>query len=97
RDLHTFPTRRSSDLESIIVYGRSVLGDSIIVRLFDASGIVVRLETIPVEEDGTFIKQVFVWPQQPSKQYPFGAYLLEVRSSIITDRKSTRLNSSHVK
>jgi len=73
-----------SPTESIIVYGRSVLGDSIIVRLFDASGIVVRLETIPVEEDGTFIKQVFVWPQQPSKQYPFGAYLLEVRSSIIT-------------
>src|SRR5690606_39506341 len=34
-----------SPTESIIVYGRSVLGDSIIVRLFDASGIVVRLET----------------------------------------------------
>lgn len=68
--------------DTVIVYGRAIPEDALAIRLFDPSGKVLRLETLKVRSDGAFTEQVFVWPQ-PSKQYAFGTYSIEVRSSIV--------------
>ncbi|WP_148680754.1 hypothetical protein [Candidatus Nitrososphaera gargensis] len=81
-----FNLNLSSDVfapgDTVILYGKVIPEDAIVVRLFDPSGKVLRLETFTARSDGTITEQVFVWPE-PSKQYPFGIYSLEVRSSIV--------------
>ncbi len=87
-----FDIKLSSDVyapgDTVIMYGKVIPEDSIVVRLFDPSGKVLRLETFKARSDGTVTEQVFVWPQ-PSKQYPFGIYSIEVRSSIISSDVKT--------
>jgi hypothetical protein len=68
--------------DTVIIYGRAIPDDALVIRLFDPSSKVLRLETFKVRSDGTFTEQIFVWPK-PSKQYAFGAYSIEIRSSIV--------------
>src|SRR5436309_7537256 len=71
RDLHSFPTRRSSDLcASVISTGGAPRAST-----------VPLIETAPVESEETS------WMRQWNAGSP----------SASLDRKSTRLNSSHVK
>ncbi len=87
-----FDLKLSSDVyapgDTIIVYGKVIPEDAIVVRLFDPSGKVLRLETFKARSDGTITEQAFVWPQ-PSKEYPFGIYSIEVRSSIVPSDAET--------
>jgi len=74
--------------DTVIVYGKVIPEDALVVRLFDPSGKVLRLETLKARSDGTITEQVFVWPQ-PSKQYAFGLYSIEVKSSIVPSDTKT--------
>src|SRR5690606_40597389 len=73
RDLHSFPTRRSSDLESIALRLASVAE-----RMIDLRAVMTYA------------------PDMGSHVSSNDAQLLHDRSEV-EDRKSTRLNSSHVK
>lgn len=81
-----FDVKLSSDVfapgDTVIIYGKVIPEDALVVRLFDPSGKVLRLETFKARSDGTITEQIFAWPQ-PSKEYPFGIYSVEVRSSIV--------------
>src|SRR5207302_6308852 len=82
-DLHSFPTRRSSDLQSIL-RGVSKL-PAAHVAVFDARGLRLRRYwEIPVSADRA--------PPDAAQQL---VALLDL--AVAKDRKSTRLNSSHVK
>src|SRR5690606_41424844 len=73
RDLHSFPTRRSSDL-TLGVLPEHVLANEF---RFDEDGNIIGIdESNPLASDGGKIKAL---------------------QSLGLDRKSTRLNSSHVK
>src|SRR5690606_41732112 len=79
-DLHSFPTRRSSDLHA---------GDRAEVLVLAALDLVLgdsdRAEARLVRIDEAHLALA-------------GAYLLQLEATIVVgDRKSTRLNSSHVK
>src|SRR5690606_42032051 len=83
-DLHSFPTRRSSDL--VIVGATSGIGRAIARRLAERGDSVVILG---INEEDLQRSAADVASRHPS-QTNFGYVLCE-------DRKSTRLNSSHVK
>jgi len=87
-----FDIRLSSNVyapnETIIAYGKVMPNDAVIVRVFDPTGKVLRLDTFNARNDGTFTEQIFVWPM-PSKQYPLGTYSLEFRSSIVPSDTKT--------
>src|SRR5690606_40956768 len=89
RDLHSFPTRRSSDLDQDSIIGEFAplgLGEPICIAAAHGRNINPMLEAVLVkgdiqaapelDEDGNPIERLPVTP---------------------IDRKSTRLNSSHVK
>src|SRR5690606_42154771 len=79
RDLHSFPTRRSSDLEArLAVFQRLALGGGVGVYRHG------NIKEHRLEQTGKQW-QVFAVGKQ------FGEQTIQV------DRKSTRLNSSHVK
>src|SRR5699024_12878297 len=80
-DLHSFPTRRSSDLEGY-------------------SSIIWRTVTVLSQREFSFIRP---WPKEKQsvtvKSWQPGAQqrnLVDSHSLLWRDRKSTRLNSSHV-
>src|SRR5690606_41561663 len=77
RDLHSFPTRRSSDL----VVQREVALEGVLGR--DRLHRLVRLHRALVDAARTPVQA--------------GAEAAEARLQLLQDRKSTRLNSSHVK
>src|SRR5206468_10684880 len=87
RDLHSFPTRRSSDLHqgTFLVEGKSTY----VFALSD--GRQVKGEDLQQQRD---------WPWRDSPQVP-GMRYARLRATsptygaVTLDRKSTRLNSSH--
>src|SRR5690606_41513542 len=90
RDLHSFPTRRSSDLAAVA--RRKVLdGHAAVVRLANRRVVLehhLPLST-PPRQDGA--------PQKDGKLRPAHAMPVSEGVDVAEDRKSTRLNSSHVK
>jgi hypothetical protein len=72
----------------LVLYGKVLPNDSLIVRILDPEGKTVRLDAISSDENGSLTAQVFRWPQ-PSRNFVFGLYTIEVNSSIIpTDSKT---------
>src|SRR5690606_42052092 len=83
RDLHSFPTRRSSDLE---ISGDPTTGPSFAEHLVDT--------------DGDGVKSAQLGPQRiqvPVVGVTLRRVLVDELVQHVLDRKSTRLNSSHVK
>src|SRR5690606_41547432 len=82
RDLHSFPTRRSSDLASAV----------------SADQLRLTLENVRAAFDLNYA--FFDWKKE-NRQWDVDHRLARIRARIdagdYTDRKSTRLNSSHVK
>src|SRR5436309_12430322 len=76
--LHSFPTRRSSDLK----IGPSIMSGSALF-LFGAPG---NGKTAVAERISRVLSDPIYIP-----------HALEVDGTVVKDRKSTRLNSSHVK
>src|SRR5205807_4018036 len=83
RYLHSFPTRRSSDLLLLEAY-RECLRD-----VFDMPAL---LETLRAIEQ----RQLRVHVVETRKPSPFASSLLFSYVANFVDRKSTRLNSSHL-
>src|SRR5690625_5801435 len=73
RYLHSFPTRRSSDLE-----GRPALTDLEVAEGFDRVDVLRLVASV-----------------EPSSEHPIARAIVEAAEAE-ADRKSTRLNSSHV-
>src|SRR5699024_11915526 len=93
--LSSFPTRRSSDLRGILIIIESGgIIDTIIL------GLVAMIEGLPsgISVIGVFLAQTifnFVVPSGSGKVLITMPILSPV-ADIVGDRKSTRLNSSHV-
>src|SRR5699024_12336283 len=93
RDLYTFPTRRSSDLES----STSKLGklNNKSVKIYQKPG-----DSTTAKAAGTTNANQVFYIKKQGKTLRGGTYY-QIRNSLsgnkgIKDRKSTRLNSSHV-
>jgi hypothetical protein len=72
----------------LVLYGRVLPNDSLIIRILDPEGKTVRIDAINSDENGAVTAQVFQWPE-PSRNFVFGRYTIEVHSSIIpTDSKA---------
>jgi hypothetical protein len=67
--------------ETMVIYGAGAPNDSLIVRIFDPSGIAIRIDNIETTSDGFFREAIFRWPE-PSVSVPFGSYAVEVISSL---------------
>src|SRR5690606_40550030 len=91
--LHSFPTRRSSDLFLVLSL---VLG--LIIHVSFSSMLLVY----------SLVSMAYSHPAIRIKKYPYGSWLIAgffqgcftlvmAYSGLTGDRKSTRLNSSHVK
>src|SRR5207302_8533472 len=86
RDLHSFPTRRSSDLPPVANYVNAVrTGNLLFLAGKGPSAVKGKLGAeFTVEQGYQHARSV-------------GLALLAVMKAELGDRKSTRLNSSHVK
>jgi hypothetical protein len=67
--------------ETMVIYGAGAPNDSLIVRIFDPSGIAIRIDNIETTSDGFFREAIFRWPE-PEVSVPFGSYAVEVISSL---------------
>src|SRR5690606_40107987 len=97
--LHSFPTRRSSDLRPTALILSNILGH--IPDYEQARGIVTRLMAelpsgsyLSINDGSRGIDPVFERAQDAYNESGAAPYIL--RSVDEIDRKSTRLNSSHV-
>src|SRR5690606_40944873 len=88
RDLHSFPTRRSSDLdptvslEWLVEDGQQVLANQLLLRLSGPARAILSGERAALN----FLQTLSAVATR-CRQY----------ADLVRDRKSTRLNSSHVK
>src|SRR5690606_39541611 len=90
RNLHSFPTRRSSDLKE--VQSRIPWGTVIVF------GIGISLGTaLLTTQAGQWLGQQVVVRTGLDAFGPLGVFSILAAFLILIDRKSTRLNSSHVK
>src|SRR5690606_39938603 len=80
RDLHSFPTRRSSDLTAISLFEPELISDDTTRQIVE----ILKEGSEHLQE--TLNNHIDILSQQNSLHVP-----------LEQDRKSTRLNSSHVK
>lgn len=73
--------------ETMVIYGAGAPNDSLIVRIFDPSGLAIRIDNVVTTPDGFFREAIFRWPE-PQVSVPFGSYAIEAISSL--DRVDTR-------
>src|SRR5206468_10851848 len=87
--LHSFPTRRSSDLFLTVIYNNQVWNASLnAARGLYPEGVAARTRNFP----GTDLSPS---PNFELTAQACGAYAARVEEPGELDRKSTRLNSSH--
>jgi hypothetical protein len=73
--------------ETTVIYGAGAPNDSLIVRIFDPSGLAIKIDNVVTDSDGFFREAIFRWPE-PEVSVPFGTYAIEAISSL--DRVDTR-------
>jgi hypothetical protein len=66
-----------SATEPLVVYGTDQPNDVLIVRLYEPGGRAIKMDSIPVDRNGFYRKEIFDWPA-PSRNLPFGTYTVEV-------------------
>ena len=67
--------------DTLVVYGAANPNEILIIRIYDPSGLAIRIDNVQVDEDGFFREGVFEWPQ-PSRNLAFGSYAVEAVSSL---------------
>lgn len=67
--------------DTMVVYGKGAANDTLVARLVDPAGKVLRQDILKLDKNGIFTAQLFTWPPA-SNTYPYGIYNLEVISSI---------------
>src|SRR5690606_39553623 len=95
RGLHSFPTRRSSDL-GLCLGGSTGINIAGAIRLAREMGPGHVIVTILADYGTRYQSKLFNPAFLREKGLPVPAWI-EMRGNISVDRKSTRLNSSHVK
>src|SRR5207253_7026151 len=83
RDLHSFPTRRSSDLQRVLVVDDEVGVAEALAEMLGRDG-----HTVDVANDGARALELL-------ETGTYDVIVSDTRMPVL-DRKSTRLNSSHV-
>jgi hypothetical protein len=79
----------------MVLFGRGQPNAILVVRLYDPSDNVIRIDSIQTDRAGYFNTKLFTWPD-PSRNLVFGKYTVEVLSSdgdvqrISVDYTSTR-------
>ena len=67
--------------EVLTVYGAATANEVLVVRVYDPSGLAIRIDYVQVKDDGFFRQGIMEW-SEPSKNLPFGTYTVEAISSI---------------
>jgi hypothetical protein len=65
----------------LTVYGAATANEVLVVRVYDPSGLAIRIEYVQVDDKGFFRQGIMEW-LEPSKNLPFGTYTVEAISSI---------------
>src|SRR5690606_40371654 len=96
-DIHTFTTRRSSDLSepdetNLVLNVRVISLVAIRTKFWQFYKPEIAEITKGMDKYPDFSVEVLPWSEKAKTKY-----WCEVTMSTVTDRKSTRLNSSHVK
>ena len=69
-----------SDGKPLLVYGKAVPNDGLILRLFAPDGTIAKFDQITADSKGEFNHILIEWPQA-STTLPYGTYTIEVISS----------------
>src|SRR5690606_40502995 len=96
RDLHSFPTRRSSDLDQALAATGKTTFENLCsaCHKMDKKFIGPALDGVTERRSPEWIMNMILNPEEMIQKDPIAKQLM-IESNI--DRKSTRLNSSHVK
>lgn len=69
-----------SDGQPLLVYGKAVPNDGLILRLFAPDGTIAKFDQITADSKGEFNHILIEWPVASTK-FPYGTYTVEVISS----------------
>jgi len=69
-----------SDGQPLLVYGKAVPNDGLILRLFAPDGTIAKFDQIAADSKGEFNHILIEWPVASTK-FPYGTYTVEVISS----------------
>ena len=69
-----------SDGQPLLVYGKAVPNDGLILRLFAPDGTIAKFDQIAADSKGEFNHILIEWPVASTK-FPYGTYAVEVISS----------------
>jgi hypothetical protein len=69
-----------SDGQPLLVYGKALPHDGLILRLFAPDGTIAKFDQITADEKGEFLHVLINWPS-PSTNLPYGTYTVEVISN----------------
>lgn len=67
--------------ETLTMYGAAGPNEVLFVRLYDPSGLAIRIDNVATDEDGFFRQDLLTWPE-PSRNLAFGTYTIEAISSV---------------
>lgn len=67
--------------DMLTVYGAGTANELLVLRVYDPSGLAIRIDYVQVGDDGFFRQGIMEW-SEPSKNLPFGTYTVEAISSI---------------
>ncbi len=68
-----------SDNQPLLVYGKSLPNEQLILRLFAPDGSIAKFDQILTDPDGSFSHVLLTWPEV-STSYPYGVYTVEAIS-----------------
>ena len=69
-----------SDGQPLLVYGKALPNDGLILRLFAPDGTIAKFDQIAADGKGEFLHVLINWPN-PSTTFPYGTYTVEVISN----------------
>jgi len=69
-----------SDEQPLLVYGKALPNDGLILRLFAPDGTIAKFDQIAADGKGEFLHVLINWPS-PSTTFPYGTYTVEVISN----------------
>ena len=69
-----------SDGQPLLVYGKALSNENLILRLFAPDGTIAKFDQIIVESDGSFNHILLTWPNSTTK-FPYGTYTIEAIST----------------
>ena len=69
-----------SDGQPLLVYGKALSNENLIIRLFAPDGTIAKFDQVIVSSDGSFEHILLTWPET-STSFPYGTYTVEAIST----------------